>query len=183
MAARVLTAKATVKLTANYSLTKRAVTESGATPAQEFLFMATHGFTNGTGADQVQRLWSSKTRSLSSASENLDLFDLASVDVGAGAGLDSLGQAFALTGIKALYVHNDAASAVDLLVGGVSATTAWNTLFNGDDDAKLTIHPGGTVIAITPKAVGYLVADTANHLLKIEAAGGAATYDIAILGI
>lgn len=183
MAARQLTAKARLSLTGVYDLTQIAAGESGASPTNVFDFSRVLNFANGTGADQAQRFLGSKGRTLSSTSENIDLFDLASLNVGAGAGLDSLGQAFAITGIKLLYVANASTSAVDLLVGGLAAATAWNTLFNADDDAIITLHPGASMLVATPKAAGYAVADSTNHLLKIEASGGAATYDIAVLGI
>jgi hypothetical protein len=134
----------------------------------------------GTGANQFNRGWQSKGRVLASTSENIDMYDLGSLDIGAGAGEDALGLSLAATAVVAICVENRAVSAVNLLVGGLSATTAWNNPFNGDDDAKLSIPPNGGVMLWAVGATAFAVADTTNHLLKIEAAGGSATYDICV---
>jgi hypothetical protein len=134
--------------------------------------------TSGTGANNFNRAWQSKGRTLSSASEDIDLYDLGALDVGAGAGEDALGLPLAATAVVCICIENRAASAVPLLVGGKAAATAWNSMFNGDDNAKLSlpVNSGFCFWAIGASALA--VADVSNHLLKIEASGGAAIYDI-----
>lgn len=182
--ARQLSAHASFKLSGTLFNTQTASTESGATPSHEFNFSKGLSFLNGTGASQAQRFWGSKVRSLTSGNdEDIDVYDLASVDIGAGAGVDPLGQSVTMSGIKALYVENIAGSAGTLLIGGEGSTAAWNSIFNGDDNAVISLPPGGVLLIAVPTAAGYAVADTANHLLTLTASGGDLTYSIAFIGI
>lgn len=137
----------------------------------------------GTGADQADRLWSSAGRVLTSGSgETIDLYDLAAINIGAGAGLDALGQSFALAEIACLAIKNLASSVGNLLIGGEGTAATWNSLFDGSDTAKLTLRPGGVFVAYAPVDPAYAVADVANHLLRIAASGGDVTYDILFIG-
>lgn len=156
-------------------INKEAAAEQG-----ESLGFAT-AFANGTGANQADTIWSSGNRALSSgANESLDLYDLGTIDLGAGAGKDALGQSVANVEIVGLLIVHKSGTGT-LLVGGGGATTAWNSMFNGDDDAQLVVKPGGRVLVLCPPDPAYAVADTTNHTLKMEASGGAVTYSITVL--
>ena len=160
------------------------LTNASTTAADNFTHTASATFGNGVGANAAQRYWSSTGRTLTAAqAEDIDMYDMGSIDVGAGAGLDSLGQALALTGIKGLYVKNHSDSAGALLVGNKNATTCWNTLFNGSDTAEIILAPGASFIFSDPTAAGLAVADTTNHLLTMTDAGSGCTYDVAFIGI
>lgn len=140
---------------------------------------------DGTSLNQADKLWFSTGRTLSqNANETLDVYDFASLDIGAGSGEDPLGGALALAEIMALMVINRSTSAGKILVGGDGTTAAWNSIFNADDDAVLgPLGPGGMALICDPNAVSFAVADSTNHLLKVtENNTGAVTYDIAILG-
>lgn len=139
---------------------------------------------SGTTADKADRFWYDSGRTITSASsEDIDVYDLGSIDLGAGAGKDALGQTWTVAEIVALIVVNETASAGSLLVGGKSATTAWNSPFGGsDDDAFIELKPGGSLILFAPSDPAYAVADTTNHLLKMAASGGNVTYAIGLLG-
>ena len=156
-----------------------------------FTFSGSQGFsktpgttlTSGTGANAADRIWSDMDRALSSgATEDLDLYDLAAFDIGAGAGKDASGTAWALVEVVSLLVYSASSSAGDLLVGGKAATTAWNSIFNSDDNAKLLIKPGGWFQIFAPTDPAYAVTDVSNHLLKMEASGGAVTYGVVVIG-
>lgn len=137
---------------------------------------------NGAGADQANFLFGDDERSLAgSATEDLDLYDLGSFDIGAGAGKDAFGQTPALAKLVAFIIRNSPESVGDLLVGGKAAATAFNSWFNGDDDALIVLPPGAAFMIIAPAFAGYAIADTSNHLLKIAAsAAGAVTYSFAL---
>ena len=140
-------------------------------------------FTSGTGASAVNRALSDRGRAiLSAASLTVDLYDLGTLDVGAGAGVDGLGQTFALSGIKALFIYNDSASAGNLVVGNDGTTAAWNSFFSASDTASFTLVPGASVLICDPSAAGMAVADTSNHLLKFAASGGDVTFHWHMLG-
>lgn len=151
--------------------------------AQGFTRSPATTLTSGTGANMADRIWSDMDRALSSgATEDLDLYDLASFDIGAGAGKDAAGQSWALVEVVSLLVYNASTSVGNLLVGGKAATTAFNSIFNSDDNAKTTVYPGGWVHWFAPTDPAYAVADVSNHLLKFEASGGAVTYGVCVLG-
>ena len=143
--------------------------------------------TAGTTANKVDRWIQDKDRLLNTGNswtENLDLFDLAGFDQTT----DLLGNTVTCADIVGLYVFNHANSDGDLHVGGLSATTAWNSLFieNGagtTDDVGFILKPGGFSLFGAPTDPAYAVADTTNHLLKMLAASGAnvTTYDIGVL--
>ena len=156
--ARTLTSQALVHLHGTLANTQEAVTESGASPSHTFDFKRSISYTNGTAANKAQRAWSSSVRSLTSGNnESLDLFDLGSVDIGAGAGLDALGQALAITGIKALLIENISTSAGNLVVGNESTGATWNSFFSGSDTATFTLAPGAFVLIADPSAAGMAV--------------------------
>lgn len=137
-------------------------------------------FTDGITANKCDSAWQD-TRTLDTTSEEIDVFDLGVIDIGAGAGKDPVGQDIANLEIVGLRITSDAASVGELHVGGGAAASAWNTLFNGDDDAILVVQPGGYIDICAPLN-GYSVADTTNHTLKIEAVTGLVTYTMTLLG-
>ena len=116
----------------------------------------------------------------SGASENIDLYDLASLDIGAGAGKDALGRSWVGAELVCLIIRNRAASAGTLLVGALAATTAFNSIFTGTDpdDAGLVLPPGAFMMIGNAADPAYAIADTANHLLKLAASGGNVTGDM-----
>lgn len=139
---------------------------------------------SGTGAGQADRFWQSTGRTLTSGgSEDLDVYDLASLDIsGAGAGRDALGQVWTVAEIAGILVHNRATSAGDLLIGGKGTAAAWSIWLNNNDDAELTLKPSGIFLLASTNDPAWGVTDTSNHLLTMLASGGAVTYDIYLLG-
>ncbi len=127
---------------------------------------------SGGSANQAQVLFYDR-RTLGTTSESLDIFDLSGAR-------DGHGDVLAFAGIKMLIIRYYGAGT--LKVGGNGTTAAWNSPFGGDDDALLQIEAGGFLILAAPTAGGYPVADTANHLLKIENTGTSADYEIWLIG-
>lgn len=155
------------------------------TAVDVFTLAATNTFTDGTAANKAQRWWMSEGRTLGNgATEDIDMFDLASVDIGAGAGLDSLGQGVSMTGIKGVLVSVSPASSTGIIVGNKNATTAWVSPFTSDTDA-INIGVGGIFLLTNPTAAGIAVADTSDHLLTItdDGGGSGSVYSIGFLGI
>ena len=137
---------------------------------------------SGTTANKADLAWVETDRVLASAAtENLDLFDLAGYDIGAGDGKTAFGQAWAALEVVAFVIHNTSASAGTLIVGGEGTGATWNSLFNASDTAKLSLVPEARIMFFCPAATALAVADTTNHLLKFEASGGASTYSVHLL--
>lgn len=130
-------------------------------------------FTSGTGANQINLLWSDQRTLAASTGEDLDL---------AGSLVDAFGNTLTFASIKMIYIFSAAANGDNLLVGG-AASAAISTLFSDTSD-EIIVAPGGTMLLVNPNAAGYAVTATTADLLRIENAdsGAAATYDIIIAG-
>lgn len=138
-------------------------------------------YTTGTQGSQMDRVWSDKGRAITSgASEDIDLFDFGSIDVGAGAGLDALGQSLALAEIVAITIQNLSTSSGTLIVGAKGDSTEWESLWG--DGSTVILPPGAFNLAAMTADPAWTVADATNHILKFAASGGNLVYDIHIFG-
>ena len=114
-------------------------------------------------------------------SEDIDLYDLNVLNIGAGAGNDPLGQPWIAREIVYLAVVSSSASTGTLKVGGKGSANAWSAPFNGDDNAIVLVVPSGFVQFYGASNPAYAVSNTSNHVLKIQASGGDCTYDIVVV--
>jgi len=115
----------------------------------------------------------------------IDLYDLGGFDVGAGPGRDNLGTSELCDEVVALQITTERLDEDDetpltgtLLVGGEGSGACWNSLFNGDDDAKLAMKPNSSIQFLTGYSSAWAVADSSNHLLKLEASGAKVRFKI-----
>lgn len=138
---------------------------------------------SGTDANQADRLLVAQGQTLSSSAvDTIDVQDLGTLSIGAGSGKDSLGQTCRFSEIVFIALASASTSAGDLLIGGSGASNAFNSIFNGDDNAKTVLKPDGFVAWKAPGASAYAVAATTNHILRLEASGGDVDYDLYIIG-
>lgn len=157
------------------------------TPVDSMSMILTNAFTNGTGANKADMVWSDLRLLAASASEYIDLATLA-VDAGT-APKDGLGGTWTALALKGLAIQLcDSAGAQitttvateSLKVGGEGSTAAFQAMFHVSgtlsDTAGIVIAPGGTLIIIAPSAVGYAVAAGTNALLKIANPGVSDAY-------
>lgn len=163
-----------------------ALTNSLASPYARLTKNKKLTLTDGTIANKADKVWASEDRTLSSAAnEEIDLYDLGSIDIGAGAGKDPLGGTLAFAEIVAILIvaEDGTADATTLEIGGESAATGneFVSIFGADTDS-LKIKRNGFFFIASPGDPAYAVADSTNHKLKITATGGAAVYSIYILG-
>ncbi len=139
---------------------------------------------DGTIVNTARRGNESKTRTLLSGnSEIIDLFDLAALDVGHGAGRDVLGLQVNAVELVGLLVYNRGPIATypgRLRVGGEGTAAAWSD-FILSDTAQLASPATGFMLIGCPADPAWLIADASNHLLKFEANGGDVQYDVAWL--
>lgn len=138
---------------------------------------------DGTTTGKADKLWMSEGRSLSGAtSENIDVFDFGTIDIGTGSGEDPLGNPITLAEIVAILIENKSTSTGNLTVGGEGSAAAWQSMFGASDTATLgPFKPGGGCLIWTGADPAFAVADSTNHLLKI-ASSDTLTYDIYIIG-
>lgn len=130
-------------------------------------------FANGTGANQVNALWTDTRTLAASATENLDL---------AGVLTDGFGTTKTFTTVKSIVVTALAANTNNVIVGG-AITNAWVGPFS-DSTATHSVRPGGWY-GFGFGGTGYTVTAGTRDILKIanSSSGTAVTYSIVILGV
>lgn len=147
-------------------------TPDNGTTEHRFDNKGNYPFTDGTGTNQANNVWSDTRTLASGASENLDL---------AGVLTGMLGGTATFSCIKALRVRAAAGNTTSLLVGG-AASNGFAGCF-GDLTDTVKVKPGGEFLWIDPSAAGEAVTAGTGDLLKIaNGSGAAATYTIEILG-
>ena len=130
-------------------------------------------WTDGSGANQAEKVFSDERTLSGSSSEDLDL---------AGSLTDSQGNTITFTAIKSLTVIGGSSNGDDIEVGGAAAN-GWYGCFKDSTDIGLAA-PGGAFHADNPSAAGWAVTPGTGDLLKIaNADGSTATYEIEIVGI
>ena len=146
------------------------------------LAFAAATLTNGPGLAQGNQLWHDRRTLASAATETIDCYEFA-IDGGA-ANVDSLGLALTMVRVKAILFYNRSATAGEVFkLFGEGTTAAWSTPLNGVDTTKIVVQPGGVFLLTAPSAAGLVVADTTDHLLKVENSGSSSNdYDLIIIG-
>lgn len=179
---------ANIQITAEISATLQNVIDNSEVTAeadQGIDFSPATSVSSGTSADQADRAWQDVQRELAAgASENIDLYDLASIDIGAGAGRDALGQTNTYAELVGLIVTVDADSQGSLVIGGEGSAAAFNSIFDGSDSAKLgPFGPGAVQMMFRPDDPAWSISDGSNHLLQFAESTGANSvkYSVAAL--
>ncbi|MCH8992603.1 MAG: hypothetical protein IIA44_12770 [Acidobacteria bacterium] len=135
------------------------------------------GFADGTSANQVDKLWHDERTLTSGFGENLDLTALTNV---------IFGSTVTITFVKVkavLIINMSTTSGDDLLVGGAGfSADAWSPPFNGDQNAKVSV-PAGSTLLLVNKIDGWAVTDGSDDKLRVEnTSGNSVNYRIAIVG-
>lgn len=141
-------------------------------------------FTSGVDAQQANRAWEDRGVTISSgATLDIDLYDFAARDIGAGLGRDGLGQLLTLEEIVCLIIKQTTgpgrleimptspANSVDWI------PTAYATVANGG-----ALKTNGVHMWYQDDDLAYDVEDGSNHLLRLGANGGNVAFDIYVLG-
>lgn len=138
---------------------------------------------SGVNDNQANRGWQSESRSLGSgATETLDMYDVAGIDIGAGAGLDGVGQAVTYEEIVAIAILNEnAIAAAGQLEIEPGAANGWTALGSHTAATGGALRGQGLFLKAQPAEAGLDVTDASNHTLKFTANGAALTYSIYIL--
>ncbi len=134
---------------------------------------------NGTsGANKADGGLTSKNRELSSGSdETIDLYDLGNLDIGFGAGRDSVGLQQQNAEIIGLMIVNVGGTGFegDLIVGGEGTGAAWAD-FLQSDSTTLRLPPKSWMAIGCDGSDPWTVTDVTSHLLKFAASGANVKY-------
>jgi hypothetical protein len=129
----------------------------------------------GTGAGQVDRIWTDTRTLTASSAEDLDL---------AGVLTDAFGAVLTFARIKGLLIAASPANTNEVLVGGVASGLA--TILTPAATGVAHVRPGGFMAfgVGSGDATGYVVTATTADLLHVAngGAGTSVTYDVAIIG-
>lgn len=124
-------------------------------------------FTNGTGANQAQIVWSDSRTIASLADDQLFLESLE----------DARGTV-SFSAVKAVYIRNTGTATV--AISG-NATEPWGSgPFDLPEEARIFVAPGGILLLTNASAEGWLVNDEFDQLTLTSELN--ATYDIIMIG-
>jgi hypothetical protein len=129
-------------------------------------------FSNGTGANSFDILWTDTRTLAASATEDLDL---------AGVLTDVFGATVAMAEVGGILITTDSGNTNNVVVGDATAPVP---LFGGTNPT-ISVKPGGVFLIAAPNASGqFAVGAGATDDLKIanSGAGTSVTYTITILG-
>ena len=134
------------------------------------IFVRRIDFSDGSGANQILKVWQDKVRPLNTTSEDLDL--------GAGGVADFQGADLNLSALKVLVLQElSGAGGLALKPGGTNPIT---TLLSGTNPA-LNIGPNGLIVIINPTADGWGVTNGSADRLAVEALANS-NYQILLAG-
>jgi hypothetical protein len=138
----------------------------------DLLKKAAIAYTDGSGANQINALFSDQRTLTTGANEDLDL---------AAALVDLYGVTLTFTSIKGILIASAVANTTDLTLTEPAAN-GLTGLFVAASDG-INIEPGGFFMWGTPSAAGLAVTAGTGDLINIaNAAGASAIYDVVIWG-
>lgn len=137
---------------------------------------------SGAVASKANRAYERTGWTIASGNTNdFDLYDAGSVDVGAGAGMDSLGQAVLFEEVVALVIMQTAgAGRLEIMPSNPSNYATWvpsMTVANGG-----ALASGGMLLLYKPDEDAFDVADASSHMIRLGANGGEVTVRMLIVG-
>lgn len=144
----------------------------GTDPTYNFKGGTTLNLTNGTGANQADKVFADQRTINASTTEDLD--------VSAGALTDSFGVTFTITELKVLMVCASSANTNNVVLGG----DANSVPFLSTAATTVSIKPGGCFMFTDPSAAGTTVTNATGDVIQVanSGAGTTVTYDIIMLG-
>jgi hypothetical protein len=142
------------------------------TPQADLVEKIEQSFSDGTGADQAQVIFSDTRTLAGSTNESLDL---------AGGLPHALGGTITFSAIKAIIVKARDTNTGNLRVGA-GVANAFQGFFGASAIGNL-VTPDGLLVLIDPSATGQAVTGGTGDLLRIEnLSAGSSDYDIYIIG-
>ena len=134
---------------------------------------ASYVFTDGSGANQANKIWTDTRTIAASGTDSLDLN---------GVLLDAFGATLNFTKIRGLIITADAANTNDVVVGGAGSNGFISWV--GAATHTVKVKPGGMMMLAAPDVNGYAVTAATADLLLITngGAGTGVNYTITVIG-
>lgn len=170
-----------IKLTFQ-STVRNTLTDGTVASASHNATLLTGKINNGVGASQANRAWATVDAALASGGTiDLDLFDLALFDIGAGLGKDAVGQALELEEIVTLVIaHTGGTGRLEIQPHLPIHSVDWVPSLTVANGAAL--KDGGVFMMHQPDEDAFDIIDGVSHVLRLGANGGALTYSVYLLG-
>ena len=131
--------------------------------------------TDGTGADQADKIWHDNRTLAGAASDDLDLNALTNSIFGSTVTIN-------FAKVKAIVIKNKSTTAGDELKVGDAATNPFVGPFAGDVDAVVEVGADSVLVLASLKD-GWTVTGGSSDVLRINNPNaGSVTYDIVIIG-
>ncbi len=130
----------------------------------------TNKFSDGTGADQAQAIFTDTRTITASSSETLDLSALT----------DAFGNSINMINVKTFMVAPHSDNTNNVIVGG-AGSNPFAAPFNAGTDT-ISVQPGGMLALSSNTADGYPVSTGVNLKMANSSSGTSVTYDIIIIG-
>lgn len=139
--------------------------------------------TSGVEENQANRTWQSVNRVLENMYQEIfDLYDMSGIDIGAGVGMDALGQAVVFEEIVAIAIVNEnAIGAAGELEIFPSTSNGWKPIGNHTVATGGALSGQGCLFKANVAAGGFDVEQAAGSRITIRANGGSVTYSIYII--
>lgn len=148
--------------------------------------------TTGIGISEANRIWEYSATLLEAGTLVVDLYDLGSLDTGAGAGRDNLGQIMALYEIVAIAIMNESVSisvssdsdsdTLPCLSIQPDATNGWGPIGSHTVATGGALQSGGILYKLQIEEVAFPVVDGSSHRVLLTAVGGDIDFKIMVLG-
>lgn len=138
---------------------------------------------SGVSDSQANRAWEATRTITSGNTEDLDLYDLANIDIGAGNGMDALGQAWVCEEVVTLYIKvssSDDGAYLEVMPSQPTGYLTWAPVLTVANGAALKLN--SVLLMHQPDADGFDISDGVSHVLRLKANGGDVTYDILVVG-
>jgi hypothetical protein len=139
---------------------------------------------NGVSANEANRAWENLQLSISSGGTvDIDLYDFAGQDIGAGDGADALGQPLAVEEIVCLVIKQESGDGrLEIMPTSPANSVTWiptayATVANGG-----ALRAGAFVMLFNGTEAAYDVQDGVSHLLRLGANGGDVVAKVQVLG-
>lgn len=135
----------------------------------------------GVSANQANRCWEERSRSLSSGvTEDIDLYDLGAIDIGAGGGKDALGQDWVAEEIvMILFRVTSGTGRLEIMPTNPANPVTWLPSLTVANDGALKLN--GVLLMYQPHTDAFGITDASAHLIRVGANGGDLTYDMLLL--
>lgn len=135
----------------------------------------------GAEANQANQPWEREWTISSGATEDLDVYDLGSVDIGAGAGNDMLGQSFQCEELVAIMVIvTGGTGSLEINPTNPTNKLTWSPTLTVANNGALQTN--GLFLISNPGVEGLDVTDASSHVIRFGANGGDVTLRVILIG-